>query len=297
MLPRLLLATSLLALTPAFASAAVEVVATTSTMGMLARTVGGDRVQVTVLAPPDRDAHYLVARPSMMMALRRADLLVAVGAELEIGWLPAALEGANNPNVLPGRIGYFEGAAQIELIETGVIADRSRGDVHPLGNPHYYMDPERMVNVARALASRLGSIDPANASAYAGAAEAFATAVADRVPRWRELAKNATGVVFFHKDGNYLAALLGVSVLGYVEPLPGIPPTAGHLRLLVEQLKGQQGVILYNSFHPRGGPEFLSRNLGWPSRRLQHEVALGATSAQYLDHIEQWVTAIAGGKS
>jgi zinc/manganese transport system substrate-binding protein len=136
---RLPLAAALLALFPLAtrpACAAVNVVATTSSMGMLARTVGGDAVKVTVLSPPDRDAHFLLARPSMMVALRRADLLVAVGAELEVGWLPAAIQGASNPKILPGQPGYFEGAAQIELIDVGQAADRSKGDVHPMGNPH-----------------------------------------------------------------------------------------------------------------------------------------------------------------
>jgi zinc/manganese transport system substrate-binding protein len=276
------------------AEAATRIVATTPAMGMLARTVGADHVSVTVLSPPDRDAHYLLATPSMMIALRRADLLVAVGAELEIGWLPAALQGANNGKVLPGQAGYFEGAAQVELIETGQAADRSRGDVHPLGNPHYYMDPQRMAQVARALAARLAQMDPANAAAFNANAAAFGRLVDERVPRWKSKAQRAPGVVFYHKDGNYLAALLGVPVLGFVEPLPGIPPTASHLRDMVQRLKGKEGVILFNSFHPEGGPEFLARNLGWKAQRLSHDVGLKADAAMYLDHIEQWVNAIAG---
>ena len=129
-----LLAFLLISADPAMA---VDVVATTSSMGMLARTVGGEIVAVTVLAPPDRDAHSLLARPSMMIALRRADLLIAVGADLEVGWLPAALRGASNPRILPGQQGYFEGAAQLILLETGQLADRARGDIHPSGNPHF----------------------------------------------------------------------------------------------------------------------------------------------------------------
>jgi zinc/manganese transport system substrate-binding protein len=281
----------------ATADAAVRVVATTPAMGMLARTVGGTRVSVTVLSPPDRDAHYLLATPSMMVALRRADLLVAVGAELEIGWLPAALQGANNGKVQPGRPGYFEGAAQIDLIEAGEMADRSRGDVHPLGNPHYYMDPQRMAIVARALAGRLGQLDPGGANEYAAHAAAFARQVDERMPRWRARAQGAPGVVFYHKDGNYLAALLGVPVLGFVEPLPGIPPTAMHLRDLVQRLKGKKGIILYNSFQPSSGPDFLARNLGWTARKLPHDVGLDADATAYLDHIEQWVNAISGAQA
>jgi zinc/manganese transport system substrate-binding protein len=274
--------------------AAVDVVATTSSMGMLARAVGGDDVEVTVLAPPDRDAHYLLARPSMMLALRRAALLLAVGADLEIGWLPAALRGASNPDILPGRQGYFEGAAHVELLEIGQLADRAQGDVHPVGNPHFYMDPERMARLARALAERLGALDPANRPGYVERASAFASAVAGRVPGWKQATADAPGVVLYHRDVNYLAAFLDVPVLGYVEPVPGIPPTASHLRDLIQRLSGSTGVILHSSFQSSEGPEFLARNLGWRRVQLQLEVPLGASGADYLDHIDAWVNALAG---
>jgi zinc/manganese transport system substrate-binding protein len=279
------------------AMAEVRVVASTSSMAMLAREVGGPQVSITTLAPPDRDPHYLLARPSMMVSLRRADLLVAVGAELEVGWLPAAIQGASNPKILPGQSGYFEGAAQIDLIEQGQTADRSRGDVHPMGNPHFYLDPVRMATVARALAVRLGAIDPANRDAFVARAAAFSKAVDLRAEHWRAQARGAPGVVFYHKDGNYIAAFLGVPVLGWLEPLPGIPPTASHLRQLVERLKGTKGVILYNSFHPKDGPEFLSRQLEWKAVQMQIEVPLDATGATYIAHIDQWVQAIIGAPS
>ena len=244
-------------------ASAVDVVATTSSMGMLARTVGGKAVDVTVLAPPDRDAHSLLARPSMMLALRRADLLIAVGADLEVGWLPAALRGASNSRILPGQQGYFEGAAHVALLETGQLADRARGDVHPAGNPHYYMDPERMGILAIALADRLALLDPANRGGYTDRAKAFAGAASARVSEWKRAAQGAPGVVLYHRDVNYLAAFLSVPVLGYIEPVPGIPPTASHLRDLVQRLSGSRGVILHSSFQSSEGPEFLARNLGW----------------------------------
>lgn len=271
---------------------AVDVVATTSSMGMLARTVGGEMVAVTVLAPPDRDAHSLLARPSMMIALRRADLLIAVGADLEVGWLPAALRGASNPRILPGQPGYFEGAAQIDLLETGQLADRARGDIHPSGNPHFHMDPERMAMLALALADRFAQLDPANRSSYADRANAFSNAVNARVPKWKEAARNVPGVVLYHRDVNYLAAFLNVKVLGYIEPVPGIPPTASHLRDLVQRLSGTRGVILHSSFQSSDGPEFLVRNLGWRRIQLPLEVPLGADGDAYLDHIDAWVSAL-----
>ena len=290
-----ILASALLA-TAAPALAAVNVVASTSSMGVLATAVAGDAVKVTVLAPPDRDVHVLQARPSMMVALRRADLLVAVGAELEVGWLPAALRGAGNAKILPGAPGYFEAAAQVPLLQSGEAADRSQGDVHPTGNPHLYLDPGRMAKVADALAGRLASLDAPNAARYRSGAAAFRAAVESRLPAWRQGASGAKGIVAFHKDVDYLAALLGVPVLGYVEPLPGIPPTASHLRELTGRLKGQKGVILFTDFQPGQGPDFLARNLGWPKARLPLEPAVGASGEDYLKLIDRWVEAIASGK-
>ncbi len=276
----------------AAAGAQLDVVATTSNMGMLSRTVGGDAVNVTVLVSPDRDAHYLEARPSMMAALRRADLLVAVGAELEVGWLPAALRGANNPSVLPGRSGYFEGAAHVHLIETDAVADRAGGDVHPAGNPHFYTDPVRLAEAGRALAQRMGQLDSANADRYTANAERFAAEVQSRLDDWQARLENAPGVVAYHKDVNYLFRRFNVPELGYVEPLPGIPPTASHLAELVQRLRGQRGVVAHLPFQPASGPRFLATELGWQVIRLPSNVGVRATSNDYLELIDLWVNAI-----
>jgi zinc/manganese transport system substrate-binding protein len=284
---------SLLLFTAGAANGSLDVVATTSDLGMLVRTIGGGFVKVSVLAPPDRDPHYLQAKPTMMIALRNADLLIAVGAELEVGWLPAALQGASNGKILPGQPGYFEAAAQVPLIEKTGDTDRAKGDVHPMGNPHLFLDPERIAAVGLALAGRLSQLDPAHEATYRANAEAFAKAVADRVPKWKEEAAGAPGVVLYHKDANYLLRLLGVPVLGYVEPLPGIPPTAQHLQELVRDLKGKKGVILFTDYQPAQGPDFLAAQLGWKTKRLSPEVGLKGTEETYFAMIGQWVQAVA----
>jgi zinc/manganese transport system substrate-binding protein len=295
-LSAIVLSASLAATGSALAEAKLDIVATTSSMGFLARTVGGDQVKVTVLAPPDRDAHSLLAKPSMMVALRNADLLVAVGADLEIGWLPAALQSANNPKILPGTPGYFDGGAQLDLIEKGGGADRSKGDVHPLGNPHFYLDPQRMAQLASALAARMGKLDAAHAAPFEANAAAFAKAVEARLPVWKQKAAGAPGVVFYHKDGNYLAALLGVPVLGYVEPLPGIPPTASSLKDLVARLTGKRGVVIYTTFQSGDGPAVVAKSLGWGAHQLPLEVALDGDTAAYFDLIDKWVAAVASSR-
>lgn len=283
----LLLATSSLAM------AGIQIVATTSSMGMLARTVGGEAVEVSVLAPPDRDAHFLQARPSMMAALRRADLLLAVGAELEVGWLPAALQGAGNPGINPGQSGYFEAAAQVGLIDAGGPADRSLGDVHPAGNPHVTLDPQRMVIIAKALAGRLGGLDPANAADYSARARAFAEQIEERLPVWRKQVVAAPGVLLYHKDGNYLMQALAVPILGYVEAIPGIPPTARQLKGLIDSLQGQRGIVLQANYQPDRGARFVAAELGWPHRALAIEPPLDAKADAWLALIDSWVAAIA----
>lgn len=274
--------------------ASLRIAATVPNMGMLAREIGGDKVTVRVMSPPNRDAHYLEARPSMMADLRRADMVVAVGAELEVGWLPAAIRGANNPRVQTGRSGYFEGAAHIELIETGIAADRSRGDVHPAGNPHFDLSPEHMAEVGLALARRMGQLDPDNAQYYMSNAESFALKVEERMPLIRERASASKGAVTYHGDANYLLRALGVPLLGHIEPLPGIPPTASHLRELVRDLRDKEGVITHTEFQPSRGADFLSRELGWPVYMLPVQVAVDADAEAFFEMIGAWADVLSG---
>lgn len=273
-------------------AAELNVVATVPNMGMLAREVGGDAVHVRVMAGPDRDAHFLEARPSMMAALRRADIVVAVGAELEIGWLPAAIQGANNRRVQPGQRGYFEGSHYVELIGAGKPADRALGDVHPAGNPHYYLDPERLAVVATALAQRLGALWPTQADDFAVNAAAFGQRVQEQMPHWREQAAQAKGVLLYHEDADYLLNALDVPVLGYIEPLPGIPPTAAHLRNLVQTLRTKEGVIWSMNYHPTNAGEFMARELGWTFTQLPAQVGVDGDADAYFELIQAWVDAL-----
>jgi len=283
---------SLICLFAVHAAQALEVVATTASMGMLAREVGGAQVRVVELIAPDRDAHTVQARPSMMRALRDADLLVAVGADLEIGWLPPAVSGAANARIQPGKPGWFEAALQISLLDVGQAADRALGDVHPAGNPHFQLDPQRMALVGKALGERMAQLDPAGAAGYRQRAAAFAAAVEQRVAGWRQRAAGAPGALLHHRDGNYLLAFVGRPVLGYIEPIPGVPPTASHLAQLVERLKGVQGVILRTAYQPAAGAERLSAALGWPIRVLSLEPAAGGGAAAYFALIDAWVAAL-----
>jgi zinc/manganese transport system substrate-binding protein len=274
----------------------LDVVTTSSTGALLVREVAGAHANVTVLGPPDRDLHYLQARPSMMRALRSADLLVAVGADLEIGWLPVAIRQATNTMIQPGRRGYFEFAAHVELVDVGGVADRSLGDVHPFGNPHVHMDPVRVAILANALADRFAELDPEHASHFRQHATAFVETIEAKLPEWRQRAAGAPGAVLFHQDANYLFYRLDVPIHGFLEPVPGIPPTASHIKALTESLQGQRGVVIHTTFQPEQAPEALGRALDWPVSRLSLEPPLGSTGADYLAHVEQWVDVIVSGR-
>lgn len=279
-------------LLPGLAQAALDVVATSSSTAMLVREIAGDKAELIVLAPPDRNIHYLQARPSMIRALRGADLLVALGADLEVGWLPVAIQQSANPAILPGRAGYFEAAAQVQLLDVGGPADRALGDVHPVGNPHLNMDPVRMARVGLALGRRLAELDPANAVYYQDRAAAMEDKIARRLPVWKARVADAPGVVSFHRDLVYLLDRLDIPSLGTIEPVPGIPPTATHIQALTNALQGRQGVVLFTVYQPEQAPRSVADALGWPLRRLPLEPPLDADADGYLAHMDRWVEAL-----
>ncbi len=278
------------------AEAKLNLVATSPSMGALAREIGADDVNLKVLAPPDRDIHTLQAKPTMMRSLRSADLVLAVGADLEVGWLPVAISGAANPRILPGRDGYFEAAAQVDLLDVGGPADRALGDVHPVGNPHVNLDPQRMAQVGRVLAVQLGRLDPSNAAGYTARAEAFSAKVAERLKEWRNVAAGAPGVVLYHRDAIYLLDRLGVPLLGEIEPVPGVPPTASHLKQLHDEYSGREGIIIYPVFKSSQAPEKLAGDLDWEAVKLPLDPPKDADGDGYLSLIDKWVMVIASAK-
>lgn len=282
----------------ALVQAAIPVVASTTSSEMLLREIGGRDVSITTLAAPDRDAHTLQVRPSMMRALRSAKLVVAMGAELEAGWLPLAISSSANPALLPGTDGYFEVAAQVPLLDVkgAAAADRAKGDVHPMGNPHVQMDPLRMADAGIALAERLSRLDPAHAADFRAHAQRFKQAVNARLPLWQQQLAAAPGAVIYHRDADYLMARFQLPVLGYVEPLPGMSPTASHLAGLVGRLKGKKGVILHTVFQSNSGIATLAGQLGWKAFALPLDPPAGSGADAYLAMINQWVVALATAK-
>lgn len=248
------------------AQADLKVVATTPDLAAIVREVGGEHVSVSALALPTQDPHFVDARPHLALDLARADLLVLVGLELEIGWLPTLITGARNPDIQRAGRGYLDCSQFVELLEVPTQRiDRSMGDVHPGGNPHYMFDPRRALVVARGITRRLASLDPDQATYYQGRLAAFSRRLTAARSRWeRELASlRGQKVVGYHRSFPYLADWLGFSVVVYLEPRPGIPPNPRHVaRVLGLARQEQVRLLLQETYFPTSTSELVAERSG-----------------------------------
>ncbi len=226
-------------LAPAFA--VLNVFATVPEWGALAEDLGGDKVKVYVATNALQDAHHVEAKPSLIARARTADLVVATGAELEIGWLPLVIQQAGNPAIRPGKPGYFEAAAYVTLLDKPARLDRSEGDVHPGGDPHIQTDPRNIARVAGPLSARLADLDPANAVYYQERYKAFAARWNAAIADWEKQAVPLKGVPILvqHKGFTYLEVWLGLREVAALEPKPGIEPTTSHLSDVLATLQRQ----------------------------------------------------------
>jgi zinc/manganese transport system substrate-binding protein len=213
------------------AHAALSILATVPEWGALAQEIGGDKVKVSVATTPLQDPHHVEARPSLIARARGADLVVATGAELEVGWLPLVLQQAGNSKVQPGQRGYFEATSAVPLLGKPQKLDRAEGDVHPFGDPHVQTDPRNIARVAEALAARMAELDAANAAYYRDRLKSFSGRWSAAIARWQQQAAPLKGapVVVQHKAFTYLIAWLGLREVAALEPKPGIEPTTAHL--------------------------------------------------------------------
>lgn len=241
----------LLALTvtaPAFAE--LNVVATLPWIGSLAKEIGGDKIVVTTLVKPSQDPHLVEAKPSMILAGRKADILMYNGLDLEIGYLSLILESSRNPRIGPGKPGNFDCSRFVTVVDKPTMVDRSMGDVHPLGNPHYHFSPANILRVAEGMSQALAQLDNANADDYRENFRSFSTKFALRQKQWQVLGLQGKKFVAYHKLFEYLAAEYGFQLVGYVEPKPGIPPSAAHIEQLLAQMKSTRpdGILVTASY-------------------------------------------------
>jgi zinc/manganese transport system substrate-binding protein len=262
------------------AQAAIKILATTPDWGALATELGGDRVDVYVATSALQDVHRIDAKPSLVARARTADLIVATGAELEIGWLPVLVQESGNSRIRPGSPGYFEAAAQLSLLEVPSQVDRSMGDIHPQGNPHVQLDPHNITVIARALTARLAQLDAGNASYYQQRGSDFLSRWTQSIARWESKAAPLKGVpvVVMHRDKAYLCHWLGLVEAAAIEPKPGVPPNAAYLGQLVTKLSAAPArMILRNAYNDPKAAEWLAERTHAPVVLLPFSV--GGTPA------------------
>jgi zinc/manganese transport system substrate-binding protein len=251
---------------PSAAANKLNIITATSDLASLTQEVGGDRVQVESIAKGYQDPHFVEAKPSFLLKLRRADLLITVGLELEIGWLPPLVTQSGNPKIQPGASGYLDASQFAEVMEIpqGQVT-RAMGDVHPLGNPHYWMDPDNGRRVAKGIAQKLGTMQPENAQYFMQRFEDFSKRLADAEKRWEEQMKPLRGlkVVTYHRSFPNLAKHFGLNVIGYVEPRPGIPPTPQHTIDVIQTMKREGAkLILVEPYFDLKTPDSIASNVG-----------------------------------
>jgi len=288
---------------PAVARADLRVVTTTTDLGDFARRIGGANVQVDTICQGNQDPHTVQARPSYMVKVSRADLVIAVGLELEVAWLPALIQGARNPSVNPGRPGYLEAADAVTPIDvpTGRV-DRSQGDLHPFGNPHYWLDPENAKRVVRLIAARMAELDPDNTARYAANARRVNSSIHRGIQRWRAALApfRGTKVASYHATFNYFLRRFGLVGVGYLEPRPGIPPSPSHLAGLIRRMRADHvPVILHERYYDRTTSDMVARRTS--ARLLVLPTSVGGTDGtgsyeRLIDHIVNTVVSALGNR-
>ncbi len=287
----------LLVLAPAAAHAALNVVATTPDLGALAREIGGDRVKVTVLAKPTEDPHFVDARPSFIATLNRADALIEGGADLEIGWLPPLLEGARNNKIeagAPGRITCNKG---VSLLEVPASLDRSKGDIHAAGNPHFMTDPQNGKVAAQHICDALCGLDASSCGAFKARLAAFDERVDARLLEWQRLLAPYRGehVVAYHDTWPYFAQRFGLTVDLFLEPKPGIPPTPAHLAEVIDRMKADRiHVIIVEPYQDRRTAEAVASQTGATVLDFaQYPGGVKGTEGGYVELIDYLVHSLA----
>jgi zinc/manganese transport system substrate-binding protein len=251
---------------PAFAQGKLTVVATTEDLASIAREVGGDRIAVEAIARGYQDPHFVEAKPSFILKLQKADLLILVGRELEIGWLPPLIQQSRNAKIQQGAEGYLDASINALILEipTGQIT-RAMGDVHPLGNPHYWLDPENGKRIALSIAEKLGRFRPNDKAYFDQRAADFSARVDQAQKRWFTAMAPYKGikVVTYHRSFPNFAERFGLNIIGYVEPRPGIPPTPQHTLDLINEMKRQNvKLVLVEPYFDTKTPNAIGRETG-----------------------------------
>lgn len=259
----------------------------------LAGELGGEQLEVHSATTAYQDPHRIEARPSLIAKLRKADLLICSGAELEQGWLPLLLRKAGNAKVQPGQPGHVMAAEHVSRLDLPQVLDRSMGDVHGAGNPHVHFDPRRIAEVATLLNDRLQQLDGEASEYYQQRYEQFMVRWQSAIIEWQQLALPLKGVrvVVYHKDWRYLFDWLGIEQAATLEPKPGIAPSASHLALITSQLaENPARMVIYNSYQPERAARWLSRQANIPALQLPYTVGGSEKSVDLFSLFDEIIT-------
>ena len=282
-----------LLLMPSTAWAGVKVTTTVPDLAALVREIGGQHAEVSSLSLPTQDPHWVDARPNLALQINRADLLVAVGAELEVGWLPVLQTSARNPKVQRGSRGFLECSEAVELLDKpkGPI-DRSMGDIHSSGSPHYLVDPRAAKICARAIAERLAEIDSDHGDAYRQNYAAFAERLDERRKSWekRMAPFRGTAIVAYHKSWSYLSNWLDLRMVEHLEPKPGISPSPSHVVRVIRVARSEKvRLLIQESYFPTKTGELVASKIG--ARVLALPAGTDVRGGQtYIEHMEDIVS-------
>ncbi|MBJ6764227.1 zinc ABC transporter substrate-binding protein [Myxococcaceae bacterium JPH2] len=280
------------------ALAELKVVATLPDLAALAKAVGGDKVEVQSLALPTQDPHFVDAKPNLALALNRADLLIADGLDLEIGWLPTLQIGARNKKIQTGNPGHLDASQFVRVLEAPTVkVDRSQGDVHPGGNPHFTYDPRAALAVAKGIEARMEQLDAANAATYKANLEKFSRELEAARTGWEKRLAGLRGapVIAYHKTTAYLQDWLGFDTIEFLEPKPGIPPNPSHVAQVLTVGKTKKArLVLREEYYPDGTARLVASKIPAPL-----VVIPGGTDFRggqtYLQHMEDFVTKLEQG--
>lgn len=281
----------LIAIPPLEAAAKVKIVSTIPDFGAIAQEIGRQHVEVKTLVRPTQDPHFLDGKPSFILDLNRTRLLLLAGLELEAGWLPPLIVGARNPAIQRGADGYLDCSTLIPPLEVQT-ADHAKGDIHPGGNPHYWIDPRNGLRLARGLAKRLAMIDAAHADDYRRNATDFVRRLEEKIAQWRKLLTPGRGtkVVVYHRSWAYFLDFAGYVEVGELEPKPGIPPSPGHIAELIRRVKDQKvRFVMQESFYPTQLSRLFAQKSGAQLKVLPTMVGADQGARGYIENIDRLV--------
>ncbi len=273
----------------------LNVVTTTTDLADIVQQIGGDRVKVESLSKGFQNPHFVEAKPSLVVKLTKADVFIQTGFELEVGWAPLLVQNARNKNILPGGSGFIDASEVVKPLEVPSNPNRSMGDVHPQGNPHFMTDPKNAVLVAKLIAEKLSALAPADAGHFSARAVEFEKDIEERLRVWgnRLAPYKGTAFVSYHRDWIYFAERFGLVSAGEMEPKPGIPPTAAHTAELIKLMKARKvGLIFMDPWYEKQTAAFIAKETGAQILSLALFPGAQGKNQKYQDAIDYNISTI-----